>query len=678
MYEHADQSWRSQPRVMSDEQIGLLATRIAEYVDEVDLAEIVVVFHGGEPLLAGVERVVAVGERIRRAVRHATIVNLSMQTNGVLLDVTAVDTLAAAGIGISLSIDGAKPANDRHRITVRGRSSFKATFGALQRLIERPRTFSGAISVIDTAVPPRDLLEFFDANRPPQIDFLLPDANHIRQPPGRNSHPDVYVDWLTEAFDIWFDEFAHLPMRTFDALLAAVSGGASRTDAFGFGDVSLLTIETDGSYHDLDVLKITEDGGTAIGLSLSSASISAAARSKRIEDHRRLLRPEGLSAQCQSCPEVTVCGGGAVPHRFDHDGFDHPTVYCEEMLTLIRHVRHRLTQAVAADTAAASTHDRATSARPFDGAVESSEFVSELLSSWGESAAVLLASILPADALATLQSATAARLSRVAIDPTVVVRVKVAVDERRGVLTRSLDGRVISADPVLAANISQMLEQPARTEWLRVHADQPWLRAPFGGPIEFENNHELIEEGRALVSTSEAMIRAYSPALHLEIASIDTDVQFIRDLDADPDKCVSFSDDIVPGALYVSIRHNGGLIDAVDLADSLIHEHRHQKLYLLGRHTPLVERDYPLVQSPWRNDPRPPSGLLHAAFVFAELRRFWTHIANEDRMRATRAKRYLDVVNGQLQQAWVTLATAPLTPAGRELAAELEHSCTQR
>lgn len=82
----------------------------------------------------------------------------------------------------------------------------------------------------------------------------------------------------------------------------------------------------------------------------------------------------------------------------------------------------------------------------------------------------------------------------------------------------------------------------------------------------------------------------------------------------------------LPGALFVSVMQGDGLIDPYDLADSLVHEHRHQKLYLLKRMAPTVSRFAPRVVSPWRADLRPPSGLLHAVFVFVELQRFWSHV----------------------------------------------------
>src|SRR5687767_3413900 len=56
VYEHADQSWRARPTVMSADTAAWAARRIAEHVKRHDLDDFHIVLHGGEPLLAGHER----------------------------------------------------------------------------------------------------------------------------------------------------------------------------------------------------------------------------------------------------------------------------------------------------------------------------------------------------------------------------------------------------------------------------------------------------------------------------------------------------------------------------------------------------------------------------------------------------------------------------------------------
>ena len=100
----------------------------------------------------------------------------------------------------------------------------------------------------------------------------------------------------------------------------------------------------------------------------------------------------------------------------------------------------------------------------------------------------------------------------------------------------------------------------------------------------------------------------------------------IQDPTAHPDKLVSFSDNVVPGALYICIRVNNQIASSYDIAESIIHEHRHQKLYLLERYTPLVKSEFPYVKSPWREELRPVSGLFHAVFVFSEVEKYWQFV----------------------------------------------------
>ena len=50
-----------------------------------------------------------------------------------------------------------------------------------------------------------------------------------------------------------------------------------------------------------------------------------------------------LCATCRSCPEITVCGGGYLPHRYSRmNGFDNPFIWCVDILKLIAHLRNKI------------------------------------------------------------------------------------------------------------------------------------------------------------------------------------------------------------------------------------------------------------------------------------------------------------------------------------------------
>ncbi|GAA0460274.1 FxsB family radical SAM/SPASM domain protein [Sphingomonas molluscorum] len=589
-----------------------------------------------------------------------------MQTNGLLLTDAILDRMEAEGIAVSLSIDGPREVQDLHRTTRKGRSSFDRVEAALQRLKRRPSIFAGVIAVIDASVPPRTLLEYFAAHGVPKVDFLLPDSHHDRPPPGRDADSGLYERWMTEAFDVWLDHFPGLRVRTFEALLDVAAGLPSGTDAFGFGDVSLLSVETDGSWHDLDVFKVAGDGATRLIGSVLDTPIEQVASSTAIAAHRRLLTKSGLSERCRACDVVDVCGGGSVPHRFGGGTYDNPTVYCREMKAIVAHVRRRLGESLEPASSLADEFP-AFDLDAFEVAETSAAIMSELhAEAIDEDAAGLVKALELAGPLATDQP-NAKAVRALARRAGTVAWQRAMRSSRAGRTVHDVDGKPILVDGDYLTSVRSACFENE----LEIGLNDEWLRKPFGQGIEFEPE-DVTAVGRTLVAEALAIVDAWRPALAAELRTICSAVQFVRDPSAHPDKIVSFSDNSVPGAMFVSVTIGSGMIDPYDLADSLVHEYRHQKLYLFERRHPTTQPGA-LVVSPWREDLRPASGLLHAIFVFVELRRFWEYVRDHGPIRLNnRAVAQLEDTERNLAQAFETLRGSELTKAGRALAELLE------
>lgn len=685
MYRHADQSWQKQPFVMSRDHRQLLAFRIGEYIEAKHLKEVVVVFHGGEPLLAGVDTIVETVRWIQEKAPAWCKIGFSLQTNGVLLSQTILTELEQMKIGVSLSIDGPREAHDLHRLDHKGKSSFDSVEKSLQMLRDYPVIYSGLIAVIDPSIPPEDLFSFFSNYQPPQIDFLLPDANYHRLPPGRADNPDLYASWLIKAFDVWFHQYSQIPVRTFDAILSSLTGLPSNTDSFGFGDISLVTIETDGSYHDLDVLKITSDGVTSLGTTLEQSSIrDIVVSSNQIQRHRRLLTYEGLSSQCQNCSIVDICGGGSIPHRHAEDGFNHPTVYCHEMLALVNHARNELQHQLVlevSNSSSASNGEIDFDITAFEQPETSEPIIEFLLKTWIDEAkkdfqAALKWSIEEdSNQLEVIEKIQFGieNSPQIAVYPSIVLWTSIVKRKMLGIKAYTIDGDLIVADSHYPKKILELLETLTGKDkqTYLIHRNDECLRAPFGTKVLFEDEH-IASQGREIFQKSVELIESWRPTLIKEMQLISPEIQFIRDLTAHPDKIVSFSDNSVPGALYVSIKQGDHFVDVCDLADSLIHEHRHQKLYLLQRLVPLVSCDTPLVPSPWREDLRPPSGLLHAVFVFTHLLEFWLHLSKCGLVNQGKAERQVEIIQSRLLEGLGTLKNTSLTEVGSSLVDRLE------
>jgi uncharacterized protein len=340
VFEAADQSWRSRPRAIADQVISRTAERIVEHARERGLDEVQVILHGGEPLLAGRDRLRRVATEFQSALCGFCRLDLRIHTNGVLLDEKFCELFVELGIKVGVSIDGDRAANDRHRRYADGRSSYDKVVHAIGLLrTDRFRElYAGLLCTIDVANDPVAVYDSLASMDPPRIDFLLPHATWDEPPVRAPGAPSQYADWLITIYDRWLAAGRPMRIRTFDSVLSTLNGGDSQTEALGLGPVELVVIETDGSYEQVDSLKVAFDGAPATGLNVFRHALSAVAEHPGIVARQQGLA--GLCRTCQECPVVASCGGGLYTHRFRAEsGFDNPSVYCADLKKLITYIR---------------------------------------------------------------------------------------------------------------------------------------------------------------------------------------------------------------------------------------------------------------------------------------------------------------------------------------------------
>ena len=594
VYKHADQSWRDQPRFMSDATIDRFAVRLTDYVTARNLKEFSITFHGGEPLLYGAEKLARAADIMRRTVGARCALDFSLQTNGTLLDDDAIAHLELADIGVSLSLDGPEQVNDRHRRDHGGRSSFVRVVDAIRRLQKRHSPiFRGVIAVIDPETPPQTLFEFFTHLEIPQLDLLLPDATHERRPPGRDEQATLYSDWLREALTLWISSYASLPVRWFDTLLASRLGVPSPTDAIGLGAVSLLVMDTDGSYTDHDVFKITAPGGGVLNCGVHDTSFEEVSGHPVLREHGFRLTLDGLALECQNCPVVEACGGGSVMHRWDSQrGLDAPSVYCHELFSTLE----TATQIVRAGISKQHS-EVAWRAIP---ALKGEDFVAECIR-W--------------------RVGTEAKANEAAA--------------RRGLTRR---GESAASWLLMERDVASHLSSAATTiepsyhRWLGeivLQSNDQQLIAPFAESIRYlPVDSEPVREGMAALERVRELHAAFDPHLPAAFQALISDIVFVESTLDSEASIFSFSDDSAPNVLYIAPYCHGSLLAIDDLSDSLLHEFLHHVLYQMERDGPMLQDYlYPRFPAPWRGGLRTAGGFFHGTFVFASLAQYWTTLA---------------------------------------------------
>ncbi|MCK9900377.1 FxsB family radical SAM/SPASM domain protein [Frankia sp. Cpl3] len=346
MYEMADQSWRERPTVMALDVLALTAHRIQEHARAHALASVHVILHGGEPLLAGAAWLDRALTILRATAPREVSLDLALQTNGLLLDEDVLTVLHRHGVRVGVSLDGPASAHDRHRMSAAGRGSHAQVAAALARLgSERHRKlFAGLLCVVDLGNDPLAVFGELLRHEPPTIDFLLPHGTWSTPPPGRvpGDPRTPYADWLIPVFDEWYDApRRRTDIRLFSEIIHVLLGGQSGTEEIGLTPSSVLVVETDGALEQVDALKAAYPGAAATGLTVADGPFDLTLTHPGV-----IARQQGvvsLSDECRRCEILEVCGGGYYPHRYRAGaGFVNPSVYCPDLLALIRHIRGRV------------------------------------------------------------------------------------------------------------------------------------------------------------------------------------------------------------------------------------------------------------------------------------------------------------------------------------------------
>src|SRR5712691_154823 len=341
MYEMADQSWRDRPRRMANEIAELTAQRIGEHARSHGLSNVALILHGGEPLLAGPDLISYLVTAVRDSLEPVVQLEVSVQTNGVGIDDAYLNLFNELGIRVGVSLDGGGAAHDRHRRFASGRGSY-ATVSARLHCLTEPRfrhLFGGLLCTIDLRNDPVSTYEALLCFSPPRIDFLLPHGTWAAPPPERfpGDSATPYADWLITVFDHWYPT-ARTRVRLFEEIMGLLLGGASSSEMVGLAPATLLVIETDGSIEQVDVLKAAYHGAPETGLNVTTDRLDDALLLPGVV--ARQLGRRALSAECQACRIHQICGGGLYAHRYrPGTGFANPSVYCPDLMRLIKHIR---------------------------------------------------------------------------------------------------------------------------------------------------------------------------------------------------------------------------------------------------------------------------------------------------------------------------------------------------
>lgn len=304
--------------------LRLLEIVMRSFCEGCDLPELTVEWHGGEPLLAGMDfyrRALA----LERKYAGGRPVHNTLQTNGTLLTPGWAAFFRDNGFLLGLSLDGPEDIHDRYRRTAAGGGTFSSVMRGLETLLKAGTEFN-TLTTVSRAGQGRgaEVYRFLKAagsrymQLMPVYEHIAPDMR-IAPPVGVDSvpapwsvDPEAFGRYLCDIFDEWVrGDIGEYFVLTFDAALSSWCGVQPGICTFCESCGGNLTVEHNGDIYPCDHFVYPQ---WRLG-NIREMSLREAATSLSLTRFG-LAKRTALPQSCRRCLWLRACRGGCPKHRF--------------------------------------------------------------------------------------------------------------------------------------------------------------------------------------------------------------------------------------------------------------------------------------------------------------------------------------------------------------------------
>ena len=317
--------------------LELLELSIRDFCASCDLPELTVEWHGGEPLLAGMDFFRS-ALALERKYSGGRPVHNTLQTNGTLLDGEWAAFFHDNNFLLGLSLDGPEDIHDRYRRTVSGGGTFREVMHALE-VLHRRRVEFNTLTTVSKAGEGRgsEVYRFLKSAGSQYMQFMpvyehlassayagsacAMDAGAVRMASPEEPEtvlapwsvkPEAFGRYLCDIFDLWVrGDVGKYFVLTFDAALSSWCGVQPGICTFCDSCGGNLTVEHNGDIYPCDHFVYPQWRlGNIRDISLREAATSPA------QTRFALAKRTALPNACRRCKWLLACRGGCPKHRF--------------------------------------------------------------------------------------------------------------------------------------------------------------------------------------------------------------------------------------------------------------------------------------------------------------------------------------------------------------------------
>lgn len=287
--------------------LPVLEKVISEYTQACDGEELNFIWHGGEPLLMGLDWFLAAVELERKYAGGRYIFN-SIQTNGTLLNSAWAAFFRECNFLVGLSLDGPAGIHERFRLGSSG--TFDKVMAGLRCLQDAGVQFN-TLTTVNSASEgcATEIYSFLKKAGSRHMQFL-PVVSEEKAGPWCIS-AEGYGRFMSDIFDVWVKEdVGRIFVQMFDAALSSWCGLSPGVCTMSRSCAGAIMVDSSGDLYPCDHL-VTPKRRLGNVLQTPMSEILAQSSLKDFWE----MKFKTLPLQCRDCEWKPACFGGCPAHR---------------------------------------------------------------------------------------------------------------------------------------------------------------------------------------------------------------------------------------------------------------------------------------------------------------------------------------------------------------------------
>lgn len=320
-----------------DMNFKVISTILKKTLNNKDINSVHFSWHGGEPLLKGLDffkKILLLQDKLKNDIK---IIN-AIQTNGLLFNEEWAEFCKKYNFKVGLSLDGPPEINNFHRKFENNFDSYSSSQKALSLLqkYEIPYSVLSVVTGKTISYGAQKIFEFFIDNNIKQFSFLP-----VRPPTAPKIHYKSEVDYIDnktfsnfmkDIYDLWVKkDDSNIHIRSLNNILETMLGSESSVCNNGNCIGNYFSIEPTGDIYHCD--RFNYDPFYKLGNILAN-NIVEILQSEKLKNLRE--KENKRIQECKNCNWFSICQGGCPSNarvtKWSNDS------YCCEYKGLYEHI----------------------------------------------------------------------------------------------------------------------------------------------------------------------------------------------------------------------------------------------------------------------------------------------------------------------------------------------------